>query len=72
MVLGLKNKRFWCVNMPWNVLQPQCLCGLAKIYTTEIYWYKFLKIYQFIYHLTEKMCSILRKNEKTVKRQKPP
>ena len=43
MVLGLKNKRFWCVNMPWNALQPQCLCGLAKIYTTEIYWYIFFE-----------------------------
>ena len=72
MVLGLKNQRFLCVNMPWNALQPQCLCGLAKIYTTEIYWYKFKKIYQFIYHLTEKIRSILRKNEKTEKIRKTP
>lgn len=43
MVLGLKNKRFWCVNMPWNALQPQYLCGFAKIYTTAIYWYIFLE-----------------------------
>ncbi len=48
--------------------KSQCLCGLAKIYTTQFYWYKFLKIYQFIYQLTEKICPDLSTNEKIAKK----
>ena len=29
--------------MLWDLVENQCLCGVRKKYTTEIYWYKFLK-----------------------------
>lgn len=56
--------------MLWSTLKPQCLCSVLKIYASPKSWHKNLNLCQILCQLTEKICPILRKNEKTAKYEK--
>ena len=68
----MTKQEFFCVNMPWKGLQPQYLCGIVKIYASQKPWHKNFNLCQFLCQSPEKICPILRKNEKTAKIRKTP